>query len=194
MDNQLFTGKLTRLANADPDKIGELFAKWSRDSEFQQLWDADVPMIRDVKQTQESFRKDFEKERPGNYGFMIQRLEDDRFIGMVGLWHAETPHRNAFVSIGIGERELWGKGYGTDAMNLILRYGFLELNLRRVTLDTFSNNPRAIRAYEKVGFVHEGVIRGAMKRNNQRRDFIFMGISRQDWEKKNQEETSRNES
>jgi len=110
MDNQLYTGKLTRLAAATPDQMGEVFAKWSHDSEFQQLWDTDAPMIRDVKQTQEMFRKDCEKERPGNYGFMIQRLEDDRLIGMVGLWNTETPHRNAFVSIGIGERELWGKG------------------------------------------------------------------------------------
>lgn len=185
MDNQLFTGKIVRLAVISPDPMGEIFAKWSHDSEFQQLWDNDPPMTRDVKQSQEMFRKETEKERPGNYGFMIQRLEDDRYIGMVGLWNAETPHRNAFVSIGIGERELWGKGYGSDAMNLILKYGFRELNLHRVTLFTFSSNPRAIRSYEKVGFVHEGRVRGAVKRYGKRGDFLYMGILRNEWEQRN---------
>lgn len=184
--NNLFTGKLTRLVAADPDKAGEQYTKWSRDSEFMQLFDTDPPMIRDVKKTQEWFRKETEKERPGAFGFMIQRLEDERIIGVTGLWDAASAHHNAWISIGIGERDLWGKGYGSDAMNLILRYGFTELNLHRVNLVTFEINPRAIRAYEKIGFVHEGRQRGAMKRYRQRGDLIFMGILRDDWEAKQQ--------
>jgi RimJ/RimL family protein N-acetyltransferase len=101
---------------------------------------------------------------------------------MTGLWDAFSPHHNAVVSIGIGEREFWGKGYGTDAMNVLLRFSFRELNLHRVGLLTFSINPRAIRSYEKAGFVHEGKVRGAMRRYGKRCDFVVMGILRAEWE------------
>ncbi len=182
MDSNLFTGKLTRLAAAGPEELGELYARWSRDSEFMQLWDTGVPQPRDVKRTQEWFKQELEKERPGNFGFLIQRLEDDRSIGLIGLWDTFSPHRSAWVSIGIGERELWGKGYGSDAMNVILRYGFVELNLHRVNLVTFGFNHRAIRSYEKVGFVREGNLRAAMLRYGERQDLVMMGILRSEWQ------------
>jgi RimJ/RimL family protein N-acetyltransferase len=66
-------------------------------------------------------------------------------------------------------------------MIVILRYAFQELNLRRVALDTFEYNPRAIRSYEKAGFVHEGRARGYLYREGQRWDLIFMGILREEW-------------
>lgn len=181
MNPNLYLGRLTRLVAASPDTVGEYYAKWSRDSEFMQLWDTDAPMVRDVKKSQEWFRNQEDKERDGSYGFMIQNLADDRIIGMTGLFSASNQHHNSWVAIGIGEREFWGKGYGSDAMNLILGFAFLELNLHRVNLITFSINPRAIRSYEKVGFVHEGVIRQAMNRYGKRGDLVSMGILRDEW-------------
>ncbi len=85
------------------------------------------------------------------------------------------------MGIGLGERENWGKGYGTDAMKIILRYAFTELNLRRVTLDVFEYNQRGVRSYEKAGFVIEGRVRGMILREGRRWDVIFMGILREDW-------------
>ena len=85
-------------------------------------------------------------------GFAIRTLDDDRIIGEIGLDGIRWTHGDCFVGIGLGEREFWGKGYGTDAMKIILRYAFTELNLRRVTLDVFEYNPRGVRSYEKVGF------------------------------------------
>ncbi len=179
--SDLLKGKLVRLIVPDPDTVGEYYAKWSQDSEFFQLWDTDPPLVRNVKKSQEFFRKDAEKNNPGSYGFMIQRLEDDTLIGMTGLFDANSQHHNAWVAIGIGERDLWGKGYGTDAMNVILRFGFQELNLHRVNLFTFQINPRAIRSYEKIGFKHEGTVRGGMKRYGKRGDHEYMGILRNEW-------------
>ncbi|MCC7164740.1 MAG: GNAT family N-acetyltransferase [Anaerolineae bacterium] len=183
MNQNLYTGKLTRLDAASPDAMGQAYAKWSRDTEFMQLWDTEAPMLRDVKKTQEWFTSQEERHRHGSYNFMIRTLADDHLIGMTSLFDANTAHHNAWVAIGIGERDYWGKGYGTDAMNLILAFGFLELNLHRVNLFTFSINPRAIRSYEKVGFVHEGVIRQAMRRYGKRGDFVSMGILRSEWER-----------
>ena len=90
-------------------------------------------------------------------------------------------NRDAFVGIGIGEREFWGKGYGTDAMELILRYAFAELNLRRVSLTVFEFNQRAVRSYEKAGFRLEGRQRHGMQREGRRWDILFMGIMHEEW-------------
>ncbi len=64
-----------------------------------------------------------------------------------------------------------------------LRFAFTELNLRRVTLDVFEYNPRAMRSYEKAGFVVEGRMRGMLKREGKRWDLVFMGILRDEWER-----------
>ena len=85
--------------------------------------------------------------------------------------------------IGLGERNYWGNGYGTDAMQIMLRYAFRELNLHRVSLDVFEYNPRALHSYEKAGFQIEGRRRKMVQRDGRRYDMIFMGILREAWEK-----------
>ncbi|OGO21610.1 MAG: hypothetical protein A2Y54_10200 [Chloroflexi bacterium RBG_16_51_16] len=85
------------------------------------------------------------------------------------------------IGIAIGDRDRWGKGFGTDAIRLLVQYAFLELNLRRVTLGVNAYNARAIRSYEKVGFVREGVFRGDVKRENQRFDSLMMGLLHEEW-------------
>ncbi len=87
------------------------------------------------------------------------------------------------MGISIGEKEYWGKGYGTDAMRVVLRYAFTELNLHRVSLTVFEYNPRAIRSYEKAGFTLEGREREAVFRSGKRTDMIYMGVLREDWER-----------
>ena len=69
-----------------------------------------------------------------------------------------------------------------DAMRIILRFAFTELNLRRVSLDVFEYNPRAIASYRKVGFVEEGRLRRFLHRDGRRWDLIFMGMLREEWE------------
>jgi RimJ/RimL family protein N-acetyltransferase len=86
------------------------------------------------------------------------------------------------VGIGIGEAEYRGKGYGTDAMQVILGFAFRELNLHRVSLSVFEYNPRAIRSYEKAGFRHEGRLRAEINRDGRRWDVLMMGILRTEWE------------
>jgi RimJ/RimL family protein N-acetyltransferase len=85
------------------------------------------------------------------------------------------------VGLGIGETNYWSKGYGTDAMNVLLRFAFIEINLRRVTLTVFEYNPRAIRSYEKAGFRHEGRKRQLLHREGKRWDELYMGILREEW-------------
>jgi RimJ/RimL family protein N-acetyltransferase len=113
------------------------------------------------KKVKEFQEKDLERDNLNELFFAIRALEADMLIGFVGLFDLYLQHGDALVAIALGERKYWGNGYGTDAMQIILRYAFNELNLRRAGLIVFEYNPRAIRSYEKVGFIHEGRIRAA---------------------------------
>lgn len=181
MKNDLFQGRLVRLAAENAQPLAEAFSKWQRDSEFHRLLDSEVTRAPSVKNTKEWIEKDLEKENPELFLFAIHTLEGDRLIGFIGLDGAQWTHGDTFVFIALGEREFWGKGYGTDAMQIILRYAFTELNLHRVSLDVFEYNPRAIRSYEKAGFQYEGRNRRYLNREGKRWDMIFMGILKEKW-------------
>jgi len=185
MNNDLLRGERVRLSSEDPETLAKLFSQWSNDSEYSRLLDWDPARCHSVKNVQKWFEKD--GENPARVFFAIRTLKDDRIIGEIGLNGIRWNHGDCFVGIGLGERKYWGKGYGTDAMKVILRYAFTEMNLQRVTLDVFEYNPRGVRSYEKAGFVHEGRERGTLLREGRRWDVIFMGILRADWLKAQEE-------
>jgi RimJ/RimL family protein N-acetyltransferase len=182
MDDKLFEGKLVRIAMADPEVMGEAFSRWVQNSEYFRLIDTDLLRNWSAKKAKEWFEGGLEKDDPCDYTFLVHTLKDDKLIGFFGLW-VNWNNGEAWIGIGIGESEFWGKGYGTDAMRLALRYAFHELNLRRVTLGVFEYNERAQKSYLKAGFVHEGRIREEIHRNGQRWDAVQMGILREEWEK-----------
>jgi RimJ/RimL family protein N-acetyltransferase len=129
------------------------------------------------------WKKNQEKDNHDEVIFMIRIREDDHTIGFIGLDGIRWNHGDAYVGIGIGEREFRGKGYGTDTMRVLLNYAFTELNLHRVSLNVFAYNPMAIRSYEKAGFVIEGKQREYLNREGKRWDMVFMGILKEDWMK-----------
>ncbi|GAB4541887.1 MAG: GNAT family protein [Anaerolineales bacterium] len=179
---EIYTGSLVRLSAFDPEEMGKAYAEWNRDSEFKRLLDSDAARLHSAKSGADFFQKMLDEATAANHFFAIRTLSDNRLLGDIGLdvvnnWMG----RNAFVGIAIGKREDWSKGYGTDAMTLLLRYAFAEINLNRVTLCVFEYNPRAIRAYEKAGFTHEGRLRGALLRDGKRWDMLSMGVLREDW-------------
>src|SRR5436309_2040102 len=151
MTETLFRGALVRLAGLNPETDAEVFAKWWRDSEFLRLFDGDAARPTSVSGSRAEMERRIESERPDQFAFAIRTLAGDKLIGIVGLGGIGA-HGDAWLFIGIGDRDYWGKGYGTDAMRVILYFAFMELNLHRVTLWTFEYNPRAIRSYEKLGF------------------------------------------
>jgi RimJ/RimL family protein N-acetyltransferase len=128
------------------------------------------------------FEKDLERDLTQGFDFGIRTLVDGRLIGFVALFGLRWSHGDTLVGIGIGEPEDWGKGYGTDAMRVLLRYAFTELGLHRVSLGVFEYNPRAIRSYQKAGFQIEGRERQLLLREGRRWDALMMGILREEWE------------
>ena len=182
MNDDMLKGKLVRLAASDPQGESEAIVRWNANSVYRRLCTTDVPLQYSTKKLKEWLEKDAENDPPPFNYFSIHTLEDDRLIGGISLDGGAYPSGETFVGIGIGDPADWGKGYGTDAMNVILRYAFEEMNLRRVALDTFEYNPRGVRSYEKAGFVHEGRMRGLLNRDGRRWDMLFMGILREEWE------------
>lgn len=106
----------------------------------------------------------------------------DQLIGVTGLHQMDFKNRTTAFGITIGEKEQWGKGYGTEATGLVIRYAFDTLNLNRVWLYVYEFNERGIRAYEKVGFRREGVLRQDCYREGKYWNTLVMGILREEWE------------
>jgi RimJ/RimL family protein N-acetyltransferase len=187
MGTDLFRGELVRLVAEEPAVLAEAYARWLRDSELFRFGASDPARVYSEKTIKEHRDKDLEKESPDRVAFCIHALADDRLIGDIDLGGIRWNHSDAFAGILIGERDYWNKGYGTDAMRVLLRYAFNELNLYRVTLNTFEYNPRAIRSYEKAGFKFEGRVRKYLNREGRRWDLIYMGILRDEWQAANGE-------
>jgi len=179
--NNLLTGKLVRLAACDPEEMGKSFSIWSRDSEYFRLMSAGAASMSSIRQMKGYFEKDVDDATLATHFFGVRTIADDRLIGEMNLEVVNWSVRDAFVGLSIGDRENWGKGYGTEMMNLLLQFAFLEVNLQRVTLTVFDYNPRAIRAYEKAGFRHEGRERKMLNKEGQRWDMLFMGVLREEW-------------
>jgi RimJ/RimL family protein N-acetyltransferase len=178
MSNETFTGKLVRLVAADLENDPKLIAQWEQDSEYQRLFNSEAVFRFNPTQIQ----KFFEESIGSMHFFFIERLEDGRKIGMIDLSGFNWTAGNAWVGIGIGERDQWGKGYGTDAMRIVLRYAFTELNLRRVSLSVFDVNQRGVSSYLKAGFRQEALIPGGLLKAGKRCDILYMGILRREWE------------
>jgi RimJ/RimL family protein N-acetyltransferase len=184
--DSLFVGQKTQLTAEDPEVMAKALTRWNLDSEYFRMLDSDPPRLFSEKKNKEWLEKDIEQENPSGFFFAIRTLEDEQPIGFVGLFDFHWNHGDALIGIGLGEREYWGKGYGSDAMRILLRFAFTELNLRRVTLIVFDYNPRAIRSYEKCGFIKEGTVRSVLQREGRRWDWHYMGLLREEWEQLNE--------
>lgn len=179
-----FVGERVRLVAVEPERVTALNVRWNRNDEFARLMDSDPPVPWSTVANQSWLEKHIESEEGRSFPFMIHTLEGDRPIGFTDLGGVRWRHGDAWVGIGIGDPDDWGKGYGTDAMRVLLRYAFRQLGLHRVSLEVFEYNARAARSYEKSGFVLEGRAREALQRDGRRWDVLFMGILREEWEKR----------
>ncbi|MFJ3088062.1 GNAT family N-acetyltransferase [Streptomyces sp. NPDC086838] len=111
----------------------------------------------------------------------VEDLADGRVIGTVDYRDVEAFTRQATVGITIGERSHWGGGYGSEALGLLLEHLFGACGIRRVELDTWSGNERAMRTFRRAGFVEEGRRRSAVRVGDRWYDRVVYGLLYEEW-------------
>jgi RimJ/RimL family protein N-acetyltransferase len=183
MDTQLFEGELVRLAPPDPERDAEIESKWTHDVDYQRL--LDLGPIRPLSPGQ--IKKKYEEaEKDGNahrrFHFALRAKTDDRLIGFIKIDEIEWMHGTGWLRLGIGLPGDRGRGYGAEALKLMLRYAFAELNLHRLTADVAQDNERALRFFQRAGFSVEVRLRQAIRRDGHYCDAIKLGILREEWQ------------
>ena len=122
---------------------------------------------------------------PDTFTMAIHIRDTDRLIGSCAFSQLDADNGSALYHITIGEKDVWGQGYGTEATALMLEHAFTRLSLHRVALSVFAFNERAIRSYEKAGFAVEGRAREAIWRSGRFWDEITMSVLEQEWRSRN---------
>ena len=112
-------------------------------------------------------------------GFAIEA--DGKFIGQCALFNFSETAQTCELGITIGDRAYWGRGYGREAIGLLLDYGFRLRNMRKIYLTVNGNNDRAYRAYRACGFVEEGRWRAHVWNGGHYVDLVCMGLFRDEW-------------
>ena len=154
----------------------EQFTKWLNDFETTDYLGRSANIV-----TLEAEKKYFEENNDKNYNFFIITLENDKLIGTIGLENYDSINRTATLGIFIGDKEYRSHGYGTEAIKLILDYGFNYLNLNNIKLDLMSFNNRALKCYQKCGFKEYGRRRKCKFINGQYYDCIEMDILQEEF-------------
>ncbi len=172
-------GKRIRLRAPERDDVPR-FAAWLNDPDVRQGLSMYLPLsISEEERWFENMLQSPTSEHP----LTIEVKQDETWIpvGNCGFMNIDWRIRSAEIGIFIGEKSFWNQGLGTEAMKLMLKHGFLTLNLNRIFLRVFQTNPRAIRSYEKAGFIQEGRLREAEYQEGKYIDVLLMSVLRSEW-------------
>lgn len=156
------------------------FVRWFNDPEVRSYLAAYEPMSH--AKEERWFEARLDKQDDYLFAIEVQAGEQWVHVGNVGLHQVDWVNRRCIFGIVVGERDYWGKGFGSEAARIALRFAFLTLNLHRVELEVFEFNRRAIRSYEKVGFRQEGVRRQSLYQNGRYHDAYWMAILRSEFD------------
>jgi RimJ/RimL family protein N-acetyltransferase len=161
----------------------DLTRQWifNNDVEVELAGGGDPPMPQSLERLQAEF--DGEAAKGGRDGASFAIEVDGLYIGGCALFHFDNTAQTCELGIGIGDKSYWGKGYGREAVQLLLDYAFRLRNMHKVWLTTHGANERAQRAYRACGFVEEGRLRDHVWHDGRYQDLVYMGILRREWQK-----------
>jgi len=171
-------GSLVYLRASERSDV-DAFVRWFNDGETLRFVGMHDPLS--VALEERWFERMLESQGRDAYHFVICLRSDQRSIGTIGFFDIDPLNGSAEVGITIGDKALWGKGYGTDAMNVLVDFGFGTLRLERIQLRVYDFNTRARRSYEKSGFVLEGTQRHAAFKEGAYHDVQLMSLLREEW-------------
>lgn len=164
--------------------------EFNNDPDVEIAGGGDPPMPQSLERLEAEFEENAKKGGRDGTWFAIEA--DGKFIGQCGLYGFDdfrgVAHR-CDLGIAIGDKEYWGRGYGREALALLVDYAFTHWNMQRVGLQVNATNDRAIRAYRSVGFIEEGRLRRYGWSMGKYVDTVSMSILREEWEaRKNTEQ------
>jgi RimJ/RimL family protein N-acetyltransferase len=166
---------LRAMRREDLERYNEL----KNDIEIELLASDDPPAPMELARTQLNFEDHIRLDRQDHVWFAIET--QTKFIGQCILHRFDHAARTCALGITIGDRDYWGKGYGRDAVNLLLKYAFRLRNLEKVWLSVSGTNVRAQRSYASCGFVEEGRLKRQIWLDGDYDDLVYMGLLRDDW-------------
>lgn len=149
------------------------------DVEVELAGGGDPPLPQSVERLEAEFNSQIAGGGRDGMSFVIEA--DGRCIGQCALFGVNGVARTAELGITIGDKGYWGRGYGREAVTLLVEYGFRHHNLHRIHLKVHAANERAMRCYRACGFVEEGRLRSHVWSNGAYDDLVVMGVLRSEW-------------
>jgi RimJ/RimL family protein N-acetyltransferase len=183
IEQQLFEGRLIRLAPIDHEKDPEVESHWTHDLALMRALSqrAAMPLsVAQMKKRYEAIEKEVDESKK-LFHFTIRSKVDDRLLGFARIEWIEWTHGTGNLRMAIGDQAERGKGYGSEAIELMLRFAFHELNLYRLSAQVGGDNPAALRFFTRHGFIEEVRRRKALLRDGQEYDMLHLGILRDEW-------------
>lgn len=175
----MLQGQKTCLRSISRNDLERLW-QFNNDLEVELASGGDPPMPQSLARLTAEYEADLS--RGGRDGAKFAIEADGVCIGQCALFNFNDSAQTCELGITIGDRAYWGRGYGRDAIQVLLAYAFRLRGFRRVYLSVNGNNPRAIRAYQACGFVEEGCLRAHVWSNGAYVDLVYMGVLRQEWQ------------
>jgi RimJ/RimL family protein N-acetyltransferase len=170
-------GEHLYLSPINPDEV-DSYLKWMNEDKKLALYFSQYPLMVASKSD-----LNWLYEPPKNIQrYAIVLLDSDTLIGVVSLQNIDHLNRNAYIGIFIGGEEHRGKGYGAEAIRLLLNYGFKTMNMHSINLTVHADNYAAIECYKKVGFREVGRLPEVFFMNGKYVDKIFMSILESEFE------------
>lgn len=188
----LFESERLRLASPEPEKDAETEARWTHDADYLRLLTPEPARPVSPTHIKKRYEEQAKEKDHRRLAFAIRLKADDRLIGFARLENIEWNNGVARLVLGLGTAEDRRQGYGSEALQLILRYAFHELNLHRLNAETAEYNPGAQRWLEKAGFQLEVRQRQCLYRDGRRWDALWFGLLRPEWEAGHKEQGTGN--
>jgi len=174
----MLTGQKVILRATTRDDL-ERLCQFNNDVEVEIAGGGDPPMPQSLMRLQAEY--DANAGKGGRDGTHFAIEADGKYIGQCALFQFDDVAHTCALGITIGDKDYWGRGYGRDALRVLLDYAFRLRNMRRVHLTVNGTNERAIRAYRACGFVEEGRLRQHVWSDGQYIDLVQMGLLRDEW-------------
>lgn len=174
----MYKGEKVRLREYRREDL-ETKLRYINDPEVERLLVSEVPYPETLAEEEKWFESI--SAYKDTYRFAIEALDGGKYIGECGVCGVDWKNSSAGISIFIGDRGYWGKGYGSDAVKILISFIFNEMNMNKIRLNVYSFNERAMRCYKKCGFKVEGVLREEIYRGGKYYDTIAMGLLRREY-------------